>query len=315
MKTSSRNDGLNAYIYSKMLAESSIAEKENLKEKEKRILEDARYQAYLNDNRGINNAKKYSAKRTEIKTEFLEAALDTIFDKCFGNTNFDNTDEDNAFNQSIINNYVCNEGVDELLDRFKYKTKFLSELSLIVKEAGEEASQDLDIDSAETYVVDPTLKADLIDNIKGDETVDDITDTIRFKVSRATEDFVQKNVVDKIDIKDIMYNTKEKLDSVKTGDDTLDEEIKQEQTIAAKKSIRKISQRPHSIYEQMVINMTEAILCNDELKESFTLESGKLDMDKIIKRSTSCYTFLEMVNTLKLNKVDDKYIQEALNIK
>jgi len=295
--------------------ENAVLEKKRQIENERRARNDALLKSYHESNIHLTRASKLSNLRSNIKAELMEAALDTIFDKCFADNCYNKDELDDAFNDSIITNFISDEGIEHLLDRFESKTYMLSELALLIKETADKAVEDLDIDNVDSYVVNPELKQNLIDNIKGNEDIEDIADSIRFKVSRATEDFIHKNIVDKLNIKDIMLTTKEKLDDIKSGDDVLDQEIKQEQTLALKRRIREINNRPHSIFEQMVINTTEAILKNDELRNVFTLESGKIDMDKIVKRVTSYYTFLEMVNTMKMVDNIEKYIEEALAIK
>lgn len=297
------------------LNEEAIAESAAIEDRIIKEQEDARLNEYLEASKFQTNASKLSNLRRSVKSELLEAALDTIFDKCFANTNYNNTEEDNNFNSAIVANFVDGEGVDDLLESYSTKTEFLSDLAKAVNEAADEAMEGVDPDNVDNAAIDSEPKEDLVTYIKGDENIDDISDVIRSNVSRATEDFVQKNINDKYDIKDIMTNTKEKIDAVKTDDEEVDEEIKQEHTMMAKKAIKALNKRPHSIFEQMVINMTEAVLSNDELRKSFTTEAGKLNMNKIIKRTTSYYTFLEMANTLKLTDVNEEYIREAVSLK
>lgn len=296
------------------LLERSISESKAVEKQHRELLEEAVYEQYLKENNAANKASLYLSKKENISSELLQTVLSQIFDGCLGNSICDNTDIDDRFNKSIVANFIQTEGVDVLLDRFSNATNFLSELAILVKEATEEAIEDIDMDAPEAHSIDSEIKDDLLDTIKGDETVEDISDRIKERVSRATDAFIQKNIVDKADIADIMHNTKEKIDGVRTNDAELDQEIKQEYTMAAKKMVRELSERPHSIFEQMVINMTEAILSNEGLKESFVLESGKLDMDKIVKRTVSYYTFLEMVSGLKMKNVDEEYIKEALSM-
>lgn len=295
--------------------EFAIKEEYSNLQKQKELQNEATLNEYKNSNKRINEYNNFAKFKSSVKSELLEAGLDLIFDKCFGSSSALLSDEDKSFNSTIVSNFIFEEGVENLLDTFSSKTQLLSELSYYINETVEDALQDIDIDNSDTQVVDSELKEDLLDNINGDETIDDITDVIRSRVSQATEDFIQKNIVDNIDIKDAMYATKQKLDNIKTGDDTLDQEIAKEQTLATKRIIRKITNRPHSVFEQMVINLTESILGEEKLKDSFALESGKLDMDKIVKRSTSYYTFLEMTKALKIKDVNENYIKEALNMK
>lgn len=312
---------LELYKSNREAEEQAVKEAAAQQERERNAYDKTRLDAYLESNKLVSRSAKYSKLRTSIKTELLEAALNTIFDDCFGNTSFDNSAEDNAFNQTIISNFVSDEGPDNLLDGFSERTEFLSALAKVIREDVKDAMEDIDPTSnaddeeIDGYVLDPEMKNNLVNNIQGDEDLEDVIDVIRFKVSRATEDFIQKNIVDKLNIKDIMYTTKEKLDAVKNGDDVLDDEITQEHTMIAKRAIKEVSKRPHSIFEQMVINLTEQVISNEDIRKVFTLESGKLDMDKIVKRATSYYTFLEMANTLNLINVNEEYIQEAIAMK
>ena len=116
-------------------------------------------------------------------------------------------------------------------------------------------------------------------------------------------------------IKEIMNNTTERLSAVRTGDDENDEQISHEQTVKMKRAIKENNNRPHSIFEQLVINLTEQVISDTKIKEKFTTESGRLDMDGIVDRSISMYTMLEMVNVLQLKDMDHEYIQSVIGNK
>ena len=62
----------------------------------------------------------------------------------------------------------------------------------------------------------------------------------------------------------------------------------------------------------MVRNISESVIKNEEIKEEFTTDNGRLDMDKIVESARCMYTLLEMVSTLQIEKVDSNYIEEAL---
>ena len=62
----------------------------------------------------------------------------------------------------------------------------------------------------------------------------------------------------------------------------------------------------------MVLRMSKAVVTEQSILEQFTQENGKLNMQKIIDVSEVMYTFLEMVNTLKIKNVTTDYIHETL---
>ena len=68
----------------------------------------------------------------------------------------------------------------------------------------------------------------------------------------------------------------------------------------------------HNIFDRMVRNISESVIKNEEIKKEFTLENGRLDMNKIVESARCMYTLLEMVSTLKIENVDSQYIEDAL---
>lgn len=62
------------------------------------------------------------------------------------------------------------------------------------------------------------------------------------------------------------------------------------------------------------MNITSDAILNsgDEIRENYLSESGRFDLSKVEDRVRVMYTFLEMVNSMKMKKVDNKYITECL---
>ena len=206
------------------------------------------------------------------------------------------------------------EGTEEILDRMKSTSRFTSEMASIIESKAEEIMDSIDPDDPTTYTVDSEEQINFYENIDCKDDIKDLTDIIKMRVSRATEEFVEKNIADKMDIKDIMATTKDNIDSIRSGDQDTDEAIAKESTIRMKRAIAETAKRPHNIYEQMVINLTEQVLNNEALKEKFTVNK-KLDMDSIVERANSFYTLLETVNTLKIKKLDEDEIMKLIGMK
>ena len=269
------------------------------------------------------NSKEYQRKesikeRTEFKNKLksylMESWLNYVFEHSLGNRKSVLSEDVLNLNKSLIKTFVNEEGVDSLLTIMSYKSNLLAEVAKYINEAVEEELKEYDKeDTAPTINAD--LQNNLYDKLDGSQDFEEISDTIRERVSLATQNFIQKNMVDKLDIKEIMNNTKERLSAVRTGDDEKDEQISHEQTVKMKRAIKEINNRPHSIFEQLVINLTEQVISDPKIKEKFTTESGRLDMDGIVDRSISMYTMLEMVNVLQLKDMDHEYIQLVIGNK
>lgn len=71
--------------------------------------------------------------------------------------------------------------------------------------------------------------------------------------------------------------------------------------------------RKKGILESIVLRMSRNIVTEDTLLPSFTQENGKLDMQKIIDTSEVMYTFMEMVNTMRIKDVNTSYLNEILS--
>ena len=256
------------------------------------------------------NSKEYQRKESYL----MESWLNYVFEHSLGNRKSVLSEDVLNLNKSLIKTFVNEEGVDSLLTTMSYKSNLLAEVAKYINEAVEEELKEYDKeDTAPTINAD--LQNNLYDKLDGSQDFEEISDTIRERVSLATQNFIQKNMVDKLDIKEIMNNTKERLSAVRTGDDEKDEQISHEQTVKMKRAIKEINNRPHSIFEQLVINLTEQVISDPKIKEKFTTESGRLDMDGIVDRSISMYTMLEMVNALQLKDMDHEYIQSVIGNK
>lgn len=249
---------------------------------------------------------------SNLKSFLIESFLNHTFDKGLGNRSVIISEDTKNLNRSLVKAFVQEEGVDSLLATMKYKSNMLAEVADHIEKTIDNEVNDYDEEVATSS--DSELADDLFNKLDGSQDYNDVTEIIRSRVSQATQNFIQKNMVDKLDIKDMMATTKEKIDAVRTGDPDKDEQIRQEQTFKMKRAIREMANRPHSIYEQLVINLTEGVLKNDKVKEKFTNESGRLNMDAIVERATSFYLMLEMVNSLQLKKMDHEYIQEAIKM-
>ena len=81
----------------------------------------------------------------------------------------------------------------------------------------------------------------------------------------------------------------------------------------AQEKIRKINARPKSTFGNMVQRISEAALKNPALRESYSLSNGRLDIDAVVETARCMYGMLEMVNTLRIEVIDEEYIQQTLD--
>ena len=165
-----------------------------------------------------------------------------------------------------------------------------------------------------SQTIDPKAIDDFWDEIDKNNDIEDITNTIRLRVSTAEEDFVNRNQADKEDIKTILKDTAERVQNAKsTNDNDYSDAVEESEMRIAKDKIYQIQHEGyHNIFDRMVRNISESVIKNEEIKKEFTLENGRLDMNKIVESARCMYTLLEMVSTLKIENVDSQYIEDAL---
>lgn len=213
--------------------------------------------------------------------------------------------------RNITANFVIEEGADSLLNRFKTKTCFLSEMANIITEAQDNITKS----AKETFQDDFTIKnSDLEAFYTRLEQLDydKMTMAIRDKVGKAEEEFVQANVTDRVNMEEFAEKTKEKIDNIKSKSKEAEDAMKQEQTRIYKESMNNMLNRKKSILEALVNKTSESIIKDDEMRVAYTLESGKINMPGIIDTAEIMYTFLEAVNTAKIKDITPEYLTKVI---
>ena len=286
----------------------------NKKEEAAKIKADKDAEA-IQERRDNKHAKKFKLQnfKKSVKDKLTEEAFQRIFDKCLGDCIFtdDNTKE---YSKSLVCEYVQENGSDNILMNIKGKSLLLSELASCINSAYDRIIEAVDPDDENTFEVDQTEMDNFFEDLDMDD-FDDVTSLIKTRVASASAAFVQQNINDKIDLYDSMRDTQEKINNLKQDVRQSDEDfeqVKESYMNINRRKASRISERPRSLYEQMVYNASETVLKNESLRESFS-NNDKLDMDKIVESVNVMYTFLEMVNTLKIENVNEQYIMNVLN--
>lgn len=292
-----------SYAYSLNPDYKTVAEREetaNANMRREHMLE----QRYAFDQR----QKSLNAFTSESRDFLLSESLYHIMKKCFPST----INESLLMRgRAIIDSFVQEETSTGLLNQFKTKTLFLSELANIVETTHKRVLHSCEGKDAPFKITNSDMKAfhNRIDNMD----TDTITKEIVSRVTKAEEEFVKANIKDKETLEELAEKTKQNIDNVKANDPDVENGIKQEQSALYRRQVDNIMNRKKSILESMVLRMSKAVVTEESILEQFTQENGKLDMQKIIDVSEVMYTFLEMVNTLKIKNVNSDYIHETLS--
>lgn len=179
---------------------------------------------------------------------------------------------------------------------------------------------DMDDDSLEDNSNDDLTaetKEEMLNKLEEEEDTDTAIDIIAQRISKAEEEFIKKNADDKQKIEDIVDGINDRINGAKADPNNSDEdveELEQEAAIEMKRKINKIrDDRPHTVFEMMVRQLSEGIM-NDTgaINEEYTDETGKINMESVVEVAKCVYGFLEFVNTVQLEKVDEVYIKHMI---
>ena len=281
----------------------AVAARENMERdnmRRTRVLE----QQYATDKR----RKDFNAFTSESKDFLLTESLNYLLRKCLP----ENITESLAMNaRAVVESFVKEETSFSLLNRFKTKTLLLSELANVVETTHQKVLHGAEGKDAPFKISNSDMKAfhNKLDSLDCDQ----VTKEIVSRVAKAEEEFVKANIKDKETLEELSDATNKKLEGIKNKDEEKEKLIKQECTAMYRRKVDTLMNRKKGILESIILRMSRNIVTEETLLPSFTQENGKLDMQKIIDTSEVMYTFMEMVNTMRIKDVNTSYLNDILS--
>lgn len=254
------------------------------------------------------NLNKYSPFMENTKLFYLSEALNFLLDKCLVEG-----DKDSMNTKEMCRTFVRENGYDGLMRQFKTKTYTLALVEQCVSEAVKCSTDKCDKNNPLTWTIKDTEEIKFFDSLKN-LPIDSITKVVTQRVCDAADDFVQKNINTKLDIEEIATKAKKNIDEAKEKyREDLAAKIQKEQAATCKGKINMLKETAsRNIYGHMMNLVSKAVLENEQLKGSYINEAGQFDMGRVESKVRVMYTFLEMVNTFKIKKVNNKYVEECL---
>ena len=276
----------------------------------------------------ICEAGEEATKKKETEKEDKKAAEEKEDDMdMVSGTSKDDPDEDKDSSETSEDDNDTEDDKDDSSDEKdtsekKEDSKEDKKESSDDKEEDDESDEDIDMDddSLEDNSNDDLTaetKEEMLNKLEEEEDTDTAIDIIAQRISKAEEEFIKKNADDKQKIEDIVDGINDRINGAKSDPNNSDEdveELEQEAAIEMKRKINKIrDDRPHTVFEMMVRQLSEGIM-NDTgaINEEYTDESGKINMESVVEVAKCVYGFLEFVNTVQLEKVDEAYIKHMI---
>jgi cobalamin biosynthesis protein CbiD len=205
----------------------------------------------------------------------------------------------------LVSNFVKEEGAHKLLTKFKGTSYLMSELAYICNKHTKAVLEKADPNDKDSLKINKKQKDDFYKDLDK-ASADKVVDSIRSRVMGSTQEFIDSNTKDKMKIKDILTNTKEKIENSK------DKKIQEGYSNLGKEKVSDIrSKKIQNVFEAMVYSMAKTSLKNEDAKKVF-VENSALNMDKLIEHCEVMYTFLTTLDTCKIIDVNESYIEEML---
>lgn len=253
--------------------------------------EDTKYNDYEDFSKSVNEA-------------FVTEALTCLVNSCLSEVTL--KDEYNSrLSRQLVSNFVKEEGAHKLLTKFKGTSYLMSELAYICNKHTKAVLEKADPNDKDSLKINKKQKDDFYKDLDK-ASADKVVDSIRSRVMGSTQEFIDSNTKDKMKIKDILTNTKEKIENSKN------EKIQEGYSNLGKEKVSDIrSKKIQNVFEAMVYSMAKTSLKNEDAKKVF-VENSALNMDKLIEHCEVMYTFLTTLDTCKIIDVNESYIEEML---
>lgn len=169
---------------------------------------------------------------------------------------------------------------------------------------------DISVDS------EPESNGKIFDELEKEEDVQKAIEIIRSRVADAEETFIKNNAEDKKKIDELLNKISNNVKTIETlsEKDPKKAEVATEAVREYKKKINDIyHEKSFTIFGKMTSILTENIVKDKVVRESYLAEDGTLDVDLAVESAKVMYGFLETLNTIQIVKVDENYIADIIS--
>lgn len=296
-----------------ILHTNEVQEKKNQMAKEKALYEAKIYERdsrelYNMVNNRVDYTRQYEKFRKDVTDSFVTEAILCINNSCLNKYTLED-EYNNQLARQLVTNFVQEEGSQNLLNRFKRTSYLLSEVAYVCEQHINLVLEKADKKNPDTMKIDNEDKKSFynrLDTIDSDKSIS----AIRNRVMDATQDFIDSNTLDKMKIKDILQDTKEKIE--KSREKKNAKQLQESYAYSSKRDIQEIrNNKTKNVFEAMVYILAESSMINESANEIYVKNSA-LDMDKIVEHCEIMYNFLTTIDTTKMKNVDESYIKTML---
>ena len=254
---------------------------------------------------------------------FVKKALEINYDKAARQLRLDNHSYNTGLNfiESVIE-YKMAKCPDEL-NRFSYNynselkdTALESTFNCIIESYGKKlrkATSELGKISGYNEEFLSNTNKQVMEEFEREiehNTPETIINKITDRVEKATQDFIEKRNDDTDRIKSL-YNAVQNIKNTNAGKD--DDSMKDMAQEAMKANMSEIRNKPVSLFESMIVNLSTAAMKQPDLRSIYCTENNDLDVGKIVDDVSALYIVMEECNILGLVKMNKEFLQDFIN--
>lgn len=252
----------------------------------------------------LSESAKADAKFRDIGKNIKETLLGECYNKIFTGALIRIMEKSDFVvdPKKIVASYIQETGVNNIMNNIRYKSILLSEFYQLVEKYTDRIMESCKDDKdCINFKVPADIKDGFYDDLDMTDT-DDVVFQISDRVNDAIEEFINTNTINKLNIKQILQTTNEKLN------DTKSEFTQESAERVAGRYIHSVKNNGSiGILSAMIESTAKSIMSDKSLRESY-MEDTTLDMARIVNSCKMSYTLMEMAQTLNLEKINESYI-------
>ena len=268
------------------------------------------------------NLIEVAKRKKEVFGEFCNFVKDTLLSEAIKSMylpalSLDESSREFKLANNLVTEFIKeNGGYSTIFLKNNANTLFIEALRMNIENHAAVIIEAADSEDPTSLVVDKSNIKDFLDDIAKEPDYESIKDAIKTRVSNAEEEFVANIMSDKEAMNQLIDDTNNRLDAIKSDeniDDTTKEAITKDTTQESTRMIRDLYDKDiKTIFEAMVEKLSKSVIEKESLRESYTLESGKIDIDRIVESVRCMYGFVETVNACKLEKINESYLEDLI---
>lgn len=270
----------------------------------------------FDESKSLKRANRFLNLRTTVRNNLKEAFLFEAIKYFYNESSVQEIEKDElqTTKDTIIMGFIKENGVENILNKFRKRDVVLTDIANFVNESTRAIMEENEekLKDSETAPEDIQVSVDdresFIDKMaQQKEEIEDVGAMVQTHVANNVEEFIASNVEDRQQIKDILDDVKEKVASIKAANADVAEQIKESKIMKARREIHKIKNSKKNILECMVNHLSKRVIAENH--QAFLDDRNSIKMDKIVETAECMLTMLILSEAFGF-EVNEKEVRE-----